>query len=115
MAVRGTGLSELRRIVTWLPQTDAEPLLKLLERLESGRIEQIQAGGAARFAQWRRLVQGELQSLPAGFVLTTDVAGIPDLVSEDVVAQQLREAAQAEKDPELRDRLWQEYRDYNNL
>ncbi len=42
-------------------------------------------------------------------------ADIPDLVSEDVVAKQLREAALAEEDPELRERLWEEYRNYNNL
>jgi hypothetical protein len=28
------------------------------------------------------------------------------------VARQLREAAENEKDPELREKLWQEYRDY---
>jgi hypothetical protein len=40
---------------------------------------------------------------------------IPDLVSEDIVARQLREAALAEDDPELRERLWEEYRKYNDL
>jgi hypothetical protein len=40
---------------------------------------------------------------------------IPDLVSEDIVARQLREAALAEDDPELRERLWEEYRTYNDL
>jgi hypothetical protein len=40
---------------------------------------------------------------------------IPDLVSEDIVAKQLKEAALAEDDPVLRERLWEEYRNYNNL
>jgi hypothetical protein len=40
---------------------------------------------------------------------------IPDLVSEDIVAKQLREAALSEDDPELRERLWEEYRIYNDL
>jgi hypothetical protein len=40
---------------------------------------------------------------------------IPDLVSEDIVAKQLREAALAEDDPVLRERLWEEYRNYNKL
>jgi hypothetical protein len=40
---------------------------------------------------------------------------IPDLVSEDIVAKQLKEAALAENDPVLRERLWEEYRNYNNL
>ncbi len=42
-------------------------------------------------------------------------ADIPDLVSEDIVAKQLREAALAEDDPVLRERLWEEYRLYNDL
>ena len=40
---------------------------------------------------------------------------IPDLVSEDIVAKQLREAALSEEDPVLRERLWEEYRLYNDL
>ncbi len=40
---------------------------------------------------------------------------IPDLVSEDVVSKQLREAALSEDDPELRERLWEEYRNYNKF
>ena len=31
---------------------------------------------------------------------------------DDIVARQLREAAQNEKNPELRERLWDEYRAY---
>jgi hypothetical protein len=34
---------------------------------------------------------------------------------EDIVARQLREAALAEDDPELRERLWEEYRKYKGL
>jgi hypothetical protein len=39
-------------------------------------------------------------------------ADIPDGSDDDIVARQLREAAQKETDPELRDKLWQEYKDY---
>ncbi|MGB0713185.1 MAG: hypothetical protein ACPGUC_06455 [Gammaproteobacteria bacterium] len=39
-------------------------------------------------------------------------ADIPDGSDDDVVARQLREAAENEKDPELRKRLWEEYRRY---
>ena len=31
---------------------------------------------------------------------------------DDIVARQLREAAEQEKNPALRERLWREYRDY---
>ena len=39
-------------------------------------------------------------------------ADIPDGSDDDIVARQLREAAENEKDPELRDKLWDEYRVY---
>jgi len=37
---------------------------------------------------------------------------IPDGRDDDIVARQLREAAMKEMDPELRERLWEEYRKY---
>ena len=37
---------------------------------------------------------------------------IPDGSDDDVVARQLREAAEKEQDPELKKRLWEEYRRY---
>ena len=37
---------------------------------------------------------------------------IPDGSDDDVVARQIREAAMNESDPELRERLWDEYRKY---
>lgn len=40
--------------------------------------------------------------------------GVPDGRDDDVVARQLREAAETEKDPELRKRLWEEYRKYKS-
>jgi hypothetical protein len=38
--------------------------------------------------------------------------GIPDGSDDDVVARQLREAAESETDPALKERLWEEYRKY---
>ena len=40
---------------------------------------------------------------------------IVENVGDDIVARQLYEAALAEDDPVLRERLWEEYRKYNNL
>ncbi len=37
---------------------------------------------------------------------------IPDARDDDIIARQLREAAMAESDPELRKALWEEYRRY---
>jgi hypothetical protein len=39
---------------------------------------------------------------------------IPDGKDDDIVARQLREAAETEQDPELRAKLWEEYRKYKN-
>jgi len=39
---------------------------------------------------------------------------IPDGKDDDIVARQLREAAENEQDPELRKKLWEEYRKYKN-
>lgn len=39
-------------------------------------------------------------------------ADVPDGHDDDIVARQIREAAIAETDPELKDKLWDEYRKY---
>ena len=44
--------------------------------------------------------------------ITIGQTDIPDAKDDDVVARQLREAALAEKDPELREALWEELRRY---
>ncbi len=43
---------------------------------------------------------------------TDQPADIPDGSDDDVVARQLREAAEKETDPELKAKLWEEYRRY---
>ena len=40
---------------------------------------------------------------------------IPVMVDDDIIARQLREAALTEDDPQLRERLWDEYRKYQGL
>ena len=47
----------------------------------------------------------------------TNVNTPPDLVNskgDDVIARQLREAAQKEREPILREKLWNEYRKYKS-
>ncbi len=41
-------------------------------------------------------------------------ADIPDGSDDDIVARQIREAAERETDPELRKKLWEEYRRYKS-
>jgi hypothetical protein len=42
-------------------------------------------------------------------------ADIPSGEDDDVIARQLREAAMREADPEVRERLWEEYRKYKGI
>ena len=39
-------------------------------------------------------------------------ADLPDAKDDDIIARQLREAAMQESDPELKEKLWEEYRRY---
>ena len=48
---------------------------------------------------------------PAGNNVPDD---IPDAKDDDIIARQLREAAMKETDPELKEKLWEEYRRYKN-
>lgn len=73
----------------------------------TGEVADTEGGGSGSTPSVADLSEEEIKSR------TPD--DIPELVSEDVVAKQLREAALAEEDPELRERLWEEYRNYNNL
>ncbi len=40
---------------------------------------------------------------------------VPEMMDDDIIARQLREAALTEEDPQLRERLWEEYRKYKGL
>jgi hypothetical protein len=69
-------------------------------------------------ASRRRDTSGDLKSEKAS-KKPDDNAGngatareIPDGSDDDVVARRLRQAAEQETDPELKEKLWQEYRDY---
>jgi hypothetical protein len=59
-------------------------------------------------------VTAPVEGLPSGD--DDGAPGVPPDVGDgrddDVVARQLREAAMKEKDPAVREKLWQEYRDY---
>ncbi|MEY4640933.1 MAG: hypothetical protein RLZZ227_927 [Pseudomonadota bacterium] len=56
--------------------------------------------------------QGEFDNTNATYPPPED---IPSGDDDDVVARQLREAAMREPDPELREKLWDEYRKYTGL
>jgi hypothetical protein len=50
---------------------------------------------------------------PAGDVAVPD--DIPNARDDDIIARQLREAAMQESDPELKEKLWDEYRRYKGI
>jgi hypothetical protein len=55
------------------------------------------------------------QEMPDQVAVYAPPADIPDGTDDDVVARQLREAAMREPDPELREKLWDEYRKYKGI
>jgi hypothetical protein len=84
------------------------------------------AGGGAGDGQPQTLEQSATQfEIPGALPPSSSTAGstqsfpppedIPSGRDDDVVARQLREAAMAEPDPELREALWDEYRNYTGL
>ncbi len=89
-----------------------------------------QSGGAGGAAAAQAETQaGQSQGAPSGIIgATPQVASAPeptetfpppdDIPSgrdDDVVARQIREAAMTEPDPELREALWEEYRNYTGI
>jgi len=67
-----------------------------------------QAGGGAERSSGAGGAPGRTSRTGA----TRQPPGIPDGRDDDVVARQLREAAEKETDPELQKKLWEEYRKY---
>jgi hypothetical protein len=56
-----------------------------------------------------------LEGMSEGEIEQRTPDDIAVIVDDDIVAKQLREAALAEEDPELRERLWEEYRKYKGM
>jgi hypothetical protein len=72
------------------------------------------SGGVAAPASMRR-PQSPIEQMSDDEIRERTPDDIPVLVDDDIIARQLREAALAEDDPELRERLWEEYRKYNGI
>jgi len=60
-------------------------------------------------------VSGGGGSMPKNTAKFPPPGDIPAGTDDDVVARQLREAAMREPDPELREKLWDEYRNYKGI
>jgi hypothetical protein len=68
--------------------------------------------GAASAAGTTTYGEGAGPGSPRATVSSSAPPGTPDGQDDDVVARQLREAAEKETDPELQKKLWEEYRKY---
>ena len=77
---------------------------------DSGMTEQADPGTTAEATYGEGAGPGSPQS-PGK---TSAPPGTPDGSDDDVVARQLREAAEKETDPELKKKLWEEYRKYKD-
>jgi len=94
-----------------LPDSEAaetaavEPARELPGNADAENIDQTEGGGAP----------GNVPGVdaPAGGSKVPD--DIPPAANDDIIAQQLRQAATDEQDPATRAKLWNEYRRYNNL
>lgn len=88
----GIGLDEIRSFVrTRAPEsTLGRTLTEWTERIESGRIESIEAVGTARLALWRALAEGRVRELPSGFVLGAQVDGIRLRIGDEDRFEDLR-------------------------
>jgi hypothetical protein len=72
-------------------------------------------GGAGEDAASEAGAVGGLAGMDAQEVARRTPDDIEAMQDPDIVAKQLREAALAEEDPELRERLWEEYRKYMGM
>ena len=51
-------------------------------------------------------------AMPQGGGGASAANAVPSGVDDDIIARRLRKAAEAETDPELKEKLWKEYKDY---
>lgn len=73
------------------------------------------AGSVAVINEQPQQRQSPIQGMSEEEINERTPDDIPITVDDDIISRQLREAALAEEDPELRERLWEEYRKYNGI
>jgi hypothetical protein len=76
--------------------------------------KQAEAGGEAAEGDDQVASAGGASDAGSHTGKTAPPPDIPDGKDDDIVARQLREAAENEQDPQLREKLWEEYRKYKN-
>jgi hypothetical protein len=73
------------------------------------------SGGGVTIANTGRARTSPIEGMTQEEIETRTPEDVATMVDDDIIARQLREAALAEKDPALRERLWEEYRKYKGL
>jgi hypothetical protein len=76
------------------------------------RSDSTQSGGAKSDGKTQGGDQAAGSAMPQGGGGASASNAIPSGVDDDIIARRLRKAAEAETDPELKEKLWKEYRDY---
>ncbi len=96
----------------WDPASTTDPATPAEKSYETGAQARTRSSPAERGDPDSDSKEREEGSKDGGTHSTPPPADIPGGDDDDVVARQLREAAQKERDPVLRDKLWDEYRKY---
>lgn len=104
-------LREQERVKAGKPATAGDMATGTASSSE-GTAEQDDGDGEQAAAGEQATSKDTAASQPGRTGTSSAPPGTPDGSDDDVVARQLREAAEKEKDPELKSKLWEEYRKY---
>jgi len=74
--IRGAGFAQVRRVAEALPEDDARPILRGLDRIREGRLLVVSGRGTTRVGRWRGIFAGEVERLPDSFVLGAEVSDV---------------------------------------
>ena len=99
-----------------MPRADARPARRrAATEAQGGGDESSRRSGTCGQRERRRTSRAG-RAAPDGAALPQAVArpreAIPSGEDDDIIARRLRKAAEEETDPELKEKLWNEYRDY---
>ncbi|MBW2722807.1 MAG: hypothetical protein JRE71_00355 [Deltaproteobacteria bacterium] len=77
------GLTALGQIINAMPPDQRKPLLRVLERIEGGRIVRVGGSGTERFSIWQAVLRGDRLDLPPGLSMMAEVAGVTIRLGEN--------------------------------
>jgi hypothetical protein len=92
------GLSALAKIAKAMPASEREPMLRMLGRIEEGRIVRVGGSGTERFSTWQAVLRGDRLDLPPGLSMMAEVAGVTLQLGEYVRLTELSGVANWSRD-----------------